>query len=116
MRISETELDLAPGKPPVGLITRLENKLADLGADRDKVLQEIGRIQAETERARTAVSAPFAYAAELSRARARSDRLAEELSGEPPPPRRPPPQPTDAGRQPSRQPTRRSSADGSGWQ
>ena len=88
VRISETELDLVPGKPPVGLITRLENKLADLGADRDKVLQEISRIQAETERARTAVSAPFAYAAELSRARARSDRLAEELSGEPsaPPP------------------------------
>ena len=88
VRISETELDLVPGKPPVGLITRLENKLADLGTDRDKVLQEISRIQAETERARTAVSAPFAYAAELSRARARSDRLAEELSGEPsaPPP------------------------------
>ena len=88
VRISETELGLAPGKPPVGLITRLENKLADLGADRDKVLQEISRIQAETERARTAVSAPFAHADELSRARAQSDRLAEELSGEPsaPPP------------------------------
>ena len=83
VRISETELDLAPGKPPVGLITRLENKLADLGADRDKVLQEISRIQAETERARAAVSAPFAHADELSRARAQSDRLAEELSGEP---------------------------------
>ena len=88
VRISEAELDLAPGKPPVGLITRLENKLADLGADRDKVLQEISRIQAETERARAAVSAPFAHADELSRARAQSDRLAEELSGEPsaPPP------------------------------
>ena len=89
VRISEAELDLAPGKPPVGLITRLENKLADLGADRDKVLQEISRIQAETERARAAVSAPFAHADELSRARAQSDRLAEELSGEPSAPRRP---------------------------
>ena len=99
VRISETELDLAPGKPPVGLITRLENKLADLGADRDKILQEISRIQAETERARTAVSAPFAYAAELSRARARSDRLAEELSGEPsiPPPAPAASAPPDAG-------------------
>ena len=88
VRISETELGLAPDKPPVGLITRLENKLADLGADRDKVLEEISRIQAETERARTAVGAPFAHADELSRARAQSDRLAEELSGEPsaPPP------------------------------
>jgi len=83
VRISETELDLAPGKPPVGLITRLENKLADLGTDRDKVLQEISRIQAEAGRARTAASAPFAHAAELSRARAQSDRLAEELSGQP---------------------------------
>jgi N12 class adenine-specific DNA methylase len=88
VRISETELDLAPGKPPVGLITRLENKLADLGTDRDKVLREISRIQAEAERARTAASAPFAHADELARARAQSDRLAEELSGEPsaPPP------------------------------
>ena len=97
VRISEAELDLAPGKPPVGLITRLENKLADLGADRDKVLQEISRIQAETERARAAVSAPFAHADELSRARAQSDRLAEELSGEPSAPPRPPSR--DTGRQ-----------------
>ena len=89
VRISETELGLTPDKPPVGLIARLENKLADLGADRDKVLEEISRIQAETERARTAVSAPFAHADELSRARAQSDRLADELSGQPsaaPPP------------------------------
>ena len=93
VRISETELDLAPDKPPVGLITRLENKLADLGTDRDKVLQEISRIQAEAGRARTAASAPFAHAAELSRARAQSDRLAEELSGEP---SAPPPAPTAA--------------------
>ena len=93
VRISETELDLAPDKPPVGLITRLENKLADLGTDRDKVLQEVSRIQAEAGRARTAASAPFAHAAELSRARAQSDRLAEELSGEP---SAPPPAPTAA--------------------
>jgi len=89
VRISETELGLTPGKPPVGLITRLENKLADLGTDRDKVLQETSRIQAETERARTAIGAPFAHADELARARTQSDRLAEELSGQPsaaPPP------------------------------
>ena len=89
VRISETELGLTSDKPPVGLITRLENKLADLGADRDKVLEEISRIQAETERARTAIGAPFAHADELARARTQSDRLAEELSGQPsaaPPP------------------------------
>ena len=89
VRISETELGLTSDKPPVGLITRLENKLADLAADRDKVAEETSRIQAETERARAAVSAPFAHADELSRARAQSDRLADELSGEPsavPPP------------------------------
>ena len=99
VRISETELGLVPGKPPVGLITRLENKLADLGTDRDKVLQEISRIQAETERARTAVSAPFAHADELSRARAQSDRLADELRGEPsaPPPAPAAAQTPDAG-------------------
>ena len=89
VRISETELGLTSDKPPVGLITRLENKLADLAADRDKIAEETSRIQAETERARAAVSAPFAHADELSRARAQSDRLADELSGEPsavPPP------------------------------
>ena len=89
VRISETELGLTSDKPPVGLITRLENKLADLGADRDKAAEEISRIQAETERARTAIGAPFAHADELARARTQSDRLAEELSGQPsaaPPP------------------------------
>ena len=89
VRISETELGLTSDKPPVGLITRLENKLADLGADRDKAAEEISRIQAETERARTAIAAPFTHADELARARTQSDRLAEELSGQPsaaPPP------------------------------
>ena len=89
VRISETELGLTSGKPPVGLITRLENKLADLSADRDRAAEEISRIQAETERARTAIGAPFAHANELARARTQSERLAEELSGQPsaaPPP------------------------------
>ena len=89
VRISQTELGLTSDKPPVGLITRLENKLADLAADRDKVLRRKSAASRRTERARAAVSTPFADADKLSRARARSDRLADELSGQPsaaPPP------------------------------
>jgi N12 class adenine-specific DNA methylase/SAM-dependent methyltransferase len=79
VRVTETELDLTPDKPPIGLIARLENRLADLDSERASALDAIAHAEAEAERARAALGAPFPQAAELSRARAESDRLAEEL-------------------------------------
>ena len=81
VRVAEAELDLIPGKPPVGIIARLENKLADLDAEYQRALDGIARTEAEAERAIAAFGAPFAKAADLSRARAEAERLAEELSG-----------------------------------
>jgi N12 class adenine-specific DNA methylase len=75
--------DLHADKPPLGLITKLENRLSGLEQERTATTDDIARLHAEIERAQASLGAPFAKAEELARARAKADQLADELGAQP---------------------------------
>jgi N12 class adenine-specific DNA methylase len=82
-RIEVSGSDLHADKPPLGLITKLENRLSGLEHERTATTEDIARLEAEIERAQANLGAPFAKAEELARARSNSERLAQELGGTP---------------------------------
>ncbi|MBO0802826.1 MAG: hypothetical protein J2P25_07095, partial [Nocardiopsaceae bacterium] len=87
--IPGASIRIRPADPKAGIITKLENKLAALDEALSETRQQVTGTEAEIERARASLDAPFAKAAELARARYESDRLAAELGGQQPPPQEP---------------------------
>jgi N12 class adenine-specific DNA methylase len=77
-----TAEDIDADKPPIGVVTRLENMLDALDGDAAEQREEIEHTQAEIARARAALGTPFSKATQLAAARARADRLAAELGGQ----------------------------------
>jgi len=65
---------------PLGIVTKLENRVSDLGYTTGKVTIEHERATIEVERARADMTAGFPHAQALADARERSSRLAEELA------------------------------------
>ena len=71
---------------PVGLVTRLENRLAHLEATKTKTLGEIEHARSETDHATASLGKPFPQAAELAAARERSRQIDEQLEAAAAPP------------------------------
>ena len=71
---------------PVGLVTRLENRLAHLEASKTKALGEIEHARSETDHATASLGKPFPQAAELAAARERSRQIDEQLEAAATPP------------------------------
>jgi len=67
---------------PVGLVTRLENRSANLPKTRSDLTEEITRNTRERERASAALLTPFQHTDALREARALSQRLADALAKE----------------------------------
>ncbi len=65
---------------PLGIVTRLENRVGDLDYTRSRVSAEHTRATDELERARAAIGAPFTHHQALESARARSIQLTGELA------------------------------------
>ncbi len=65
---------------PIGLVTRLENRAANLPKTRIDLVAERASLITERERASSALLAPFAHTDALRNARALSQRLTEELT------------------------------------
>jgi N12 class adenine-specific DNA methylase/SAM-dependent methyltransferase len=64
---------------PVGLITRLEHRLAELETRKTKVLADIDHARRQMTHARGSVGQPFQHAAELAAARTRVREIDEAL-------------------------------------
>ena len=71
---------------PVGLITRLENRLAQLETTKAKALAEIDHARMEIDHAAASTGRPFPQAADLAAARERSRHIDEELEAAATPP------------------------------
>jgi hypothetical protein len=87
---------------PVGLVTRLENRLTRLEATKAQALADIDHASTEITHAHTDLGKPFAYADELTAARERCRDIDEQLEAAGTPPQ---PQNAEAGR--NDPPTRR---------
>jgi hypothetical protein len=78
-----TELRLTPRSlnetDPVGLITRLENRLAQLETTKAKALAEIDHARMEIDHATASTGKPFPQAGDLAAARQRSRHIDEQL-------------------------------------
>jgi hypothetical protein len=64
---------------PIGLITRLENRLTQLEAAKAKALADADRARAEIEHANASLGKPFPQAADLAAAREHSRQIDEQL-------------------------------------
>jgi hypothetical protein len=71
---------------PVGLVTRLENRLAGLEQLQDRLQADLVRVRVELDRARAAFGQPFAHVEALAAARTEVDRLTKELEEQATPP------------------------------
>ena len=71
---------------PVGLITRLENRLAQLETTKAKALAEIDHARMEIDHATASTGKPFPQAADLAAARERSRHIDEQLEAAAAPP------------------------------
>jgi len=91
-----TEMRLTPRdlaeSDPVGLVTRLENRLTHLEANKAKALAEIDHARSEIDHATASLGKPFPQATELTAAREHSRQIDEQMEAA----ATPPPQP-DAG-------------------
>jgi hypothetical protein len=67
------------GADPVGLITRLEHRLAELETRKAKVLADIDHACRQMTHARSSIGQPFQHAAELAAARTRARGIDEAL-------------------------------------
>ncbi len=76
--ISLTTRDLTAADP-IGLITRLENRLTQLESAKAKALAEADRARAEIDHANASIGKPFPQAADLAAARERSRQIDEQL-------------------------------------
>ncbi|MCW2632702.1 MAG: helicase domain protein, partial [Pseudonocardia sp.] len=65
---------------PIGIITKLENRVAAISQLRAEVEQEIHRSTTERDRAAAELGQPFPHAAALATSRARETELAAELA------------------------------------
>jgi hypothetical protein len=68
-----------PGADPVGLITRLEHRLAELETRKAKVLADIDHARRQMTHARGSIGQPFPHTAELAAARTRVRGIDEAL-------------------------------------
>ena len=73
-----TQRDLAE-TDPVGLVTRLENRLAHLETNKAKALAEIGHARSEADHATASLGQPFPQAADLAAARQRAQEIDREI-------------------------------------
>ncbi len=64
---------------PVGLVTRLENRLTGLEQLQDRTQADLDRARSELDRARDALGQPFTHTDALAAARAHLDQLTREL-------------------------------------
>jgi hypothetical protein len=80
---------------PVGLVTRLENRLTRLEATKAQALADIDHASTEITHAHTDLGKPFAYADEFTAARERCRDIDEQLEAAATPPQ---PQNAEAGR------------------
>jgi N12 class adenine-specific DNA methylase len=71
---------------PAGLVTRLENRLGRLEANKARALAEIGNARGEIEHATASIGKPFPQAADLAAARERSRQIDEQLEAAATPP------------------------------
>jgi len=85
-----TEMTLTPRDfaetDPVGLITRLENRLVHLEANKAKAHAEIDHSRSEIDHATASLGKPFPQATELTAARERSRQIDEQLEAAAAPP------------------------------
>ena len=65
---------------PIGIITRLENRAADIDRTAARIQTQIDALAAEADRARHQYGQPFTHRGALDSARHRSTELAEELA------------------------------------
>ena len=72
---------------PVGLITRLENRLAQIETTKAKALAEIDHARMQIDHATASTGKPFPQAADLAAARERSRHIDEQLEAAAAPPR-----------------------------
>jgi hypothetical protein len=80
-----TSRDLAESDP-VGLVTRLENRLTRLEAGKAKTLADIDLARSEIQHATASLGQPFPQAAELDSARQRAREIDEQLEAAASPP------------------------------
>jgi hypothetical protein len=76
--LSFTTRDLADADP-IGLISRLENRLTQLEAAKAKALADADRARAEIEHANASLGKPFPQAADLAAAHERSRQIDDQL-------------------------------------
>lgn len=76
--VALTRRDLADADP-IGLITRLANRLAQLEPAKAKALAEVDRARGEIEHATASIGKPFPQAADLTAARERSRQIDDQL-------------------------------------
>ena len=87
-----TRQDLA-ATDPVGLIARLENRLAGLETTRTRALADIDHARSEIDHATASLGKPFPQAAELTAARQRVREIDEQLEAAAAPPQPSDPEP-----------------------
>lgn len=78
----DVDLDEARAARPLGIITRLENRVAGLAGIRADVSREIERASTERDRAAAELGQPFPHAQALDTARQRGAELEAELAAE----------------------------------
>jgi N12 class adenine-specific DNA methylase len=75
-------LDELRPERPIGLITRLENRVAGLTQQRAEIAHEISRARTERDRAAVELGQPFPHEAALATTRRRGAELADQLAAE----------------------------------
>jgi N12 class adenine-specific DNA methylase len=75
-------LDELRSDRPLGIVTRLENRVAGLPVIRDEVAHQISRASTERDRAAAELGQPFPHAESLDAARRRGAELEAELAAE----------------------------------
>ena len=89
-------LDEVRTDKPLGIITKLENRVAGISHTRVEVERDIERTSSERDRAAAEVGQPFTHADALTRSRSRGQQLAAEMAEDATGPREPEPTPAAA--------------------
>ncbi|MFG2785813.1 UvrD-helicase domain-containing protein [Streptomyces prunicolor] len=80
--VSDVNAVLSDGKPPLGLITRMENQVEKLGGLHATLLAVVDELKQEIDRAQKLVDQPFTRTDKLRRARATLVQLEAEIDSQ----------------------------------
>ncbi|MFF5304813.1 UvrD-helicase domain-containing protein [Streptomyces sp. NPDC013161] len=80
--VSDVNAVLSDGKPPLGLITRMENQVEKLGGLHATLLAVVDELKQEIDRAQKLVDQPFTKTDKLRRARATLVQLEAEIDSQ----------------------------------